>query len=448
MTMSDATVVLVMVGIFLGLGYLGVPVAFAIMAGAVFATFYTGIAFESMANQLFNGVNSIPLLAIPFFLLVGELLTSSNITDRIIRLAQVFVGHVKGGLAQVVTVFSMMFSGISGSSTADVVALSKVMLPAMKKEKYDMASSAALIAAASTIANMIPPSILAIVYGATGGVSITALFLGGVAPGVVVGIGLMCYSYFFGFKDTLAKPRATRPEFASAVWRSILPLGVPVIILGGILTGQFTPTEAGMAAVAYTVFVLFPLIARGRLRHLFSDFKAVAILYSLPLLAVAAASAFAYIIAYLRAPQLASDAIASVAGHNGIVILLLLTAMLVIAGDFLDAIPAIVIFMPVIQALQKLGDLNPVHVGVIVIVTLAFGLITPPYGLSLLLSTSFAGVSFTKGLVRSLPIYAVFFGAILLLIFVPDVALWLPRQIDPVAVGCFPSPGGTGFICP
>lgn len=185
-------------------------------------------------------------------------------------------------------------------------------------------------------------------------------------------------------------------------WRSLLPLGVPVIILGGILTGQFTPTEAGMAAVAYTVFILFPLIARGNLRQLFTDFKAVAILYSLPLMAVAAASAFAYIIAYKRAPEMASGLITKIAGHNGDLILLLVL-LLVIAGDFLDAIPAIVIFMPVIQALQQLGSLNPVHVGVVVVVTLAFGMITPPYGLSLLLSTTFAGVSFTKGMRRSIP---------------------------------------------
>ena len=446
--MSEGAVILVMVGLFVGLGYLGVPVAFSIIAAVVFGTWYTDIAYESMVNQLFNGVNSEPLLAVPFFLLVGELLTSSNITDRLIRLAQVFVGHVRGGLAQVVTVFSLVFSGISGSSTADVAAMSKVMLPAMRKEKYDMASSAALIAAASTIANMIPPSIMAIVYGATGGVSITALFLGGVVPGVLVGLGLMAYSFFFGFRDTLRRRRATRSEVANAIWRSLLPLGVPVIILGGILTGQFTPTEAGMAAVAYTVFILIPLIARGRLRQLFTDFKAVAILYTLPLMAVAAASAFAYIIAYMRAPEIASGAIAQIAGHNGDLILLLLVLLLVIAGDFLDAIPAIVIFMPVIQALQQLGNLNPVHVGVVVVVTLAFGMITPPYGLSLLLSTSFAGIPFSKGLLRSMPIYGVFAVAIAILILVPDVALWLPRHVVPEAVGCFPRPGGSGYICP
>lgn len=446
--MSDATVVLAMVAIFMVLGYLGVPVAFAIIASVVFATFYTEIAFESMANQLFIGANSIPLLAVPFFLLVGELLTSSNITDRLVRLAQAFVGHVKGGLAQVVTVFSLVFSGISGSSTADVAAMSKVVLPAMKKENYNMASSAALIAAASTIANMIPPSIMAIVYGAAGGVSITALFLGGVAPGFMIGIGLMFYSYFFGFRKTQKQKRATRGEFGRAVWGSLLPLGIPVIILGGILAGQFTPTEAGMAAVVYTIVILFPALARGSLRHLFKDFKAVAILYSLPLLAVAAASAFAYVIAYLRAPQFASDAIQSVAGDNGVVILLLLTGLLVIAGDFLDAIPAIVIFMPVIQALQELGDLNPVHVGVVCIVTLAFGLITPPYGLSLLMATAFAGVSFSKGMAKSVPIYGVFLVTILLLVFIPDVALWLPRLVVPEATGCFAAPGGEGFICP
>src|SRR5258706_4250746 len=204
-----------------------------------------------------HGIDAETLLAIPFFLMVGELMTSANVTHRLVRLAQVLVGHLRGGLAQVVTVFSMFFAGISGASTADVAVLSRTVAPEMVKEGYDRAFNAALIASASTMATLIPPSIMAVVYGATGNVSIGGLFLGGVAPGLVVGIGLMIYSYFFGPVGILKK-RATLREIAGATRDAALPLLIPVIIMGGILTGWFTPTEAGLVACAYIVFMLIP----------------------------------------------------------------------------------------------------------------------------------------------------------------------------------------------
>lgn len=445
--MSDGAIVGLMVLTFLLLGYLGVPVAFAIIAGVIVGTLLTDVSMIAAVNQLFNGVNSVPLLAVPFFILIGELMASSNVTERMVNLAQTLVGHIRSGLAQAITVFSVFFAGISGSSTADVAAISRVVLPAMRKEGYNPANSAALIAAASTIANMIPPSIMAVIYGAVGGVSIAALFLGGVVPGLLVAGGLMAYSYFFGYPGSV-RPRSSLGEIAGAARLSVLPLMIPIIIMGGILTGWFTPTEAGMVAVAYTIVVVIPLIARGHLRELPRDFMHAAVLYSLPMMAVAAASAFAYLIAYLQAPQAVSGLIESFAGTNAILIMFSLVLALIIAGDFIDAIPAIVIFMPVIKPLGEMGDINPVHMGVVAIVTLAFGLITPPYGLSLLLATTFAGVPFSRGLIKSLPIYVVFLAVISIIIVFPDLVLWLPRQLMPQAVGCFPAPDGGGYICP
>lgn len=445
--MSNGNIILLMTFGFLFFGFIGVPVPFAILAGVLIGTYFTSVSFPSIIGQLFEGVNSVALLAIPFFMLASELLASSNISQRIIDLAEAIVGHIRGGLAQVVTLFSMLFAGISGSSTADVAAISRVLMPSMKQAGYDPARSAALVAAASTIANMIPPSIMAIVYGATGGVSISALFIGGIVPGFLIGIGLMLYNYFFGAIGT--KPRAfTWGERGRALQRSILPLMIPILILGGILGGIFTPTEAGMAAVVYTVVVVLPLIARGHLRELPQDFIQAAILFSLPLMAVASASAFAWLVAYLQGPQVISGWIEGVAGTNPAIIMLLLVAALIVAGNFIDAIPAIVIFMPIIQGLVKLGDINPVQMGVISIVTLAFGLITPPYGLSLLLASTFAEVPFSRALWRTIPIYAVFLIVILLMVFIPDITLSLPRHFLPQSVGCFPNPRGDGFICP
>jgi tripartite ATP-independent transporter DctM subunit len=376
---------------------------------------------------------------VPFFLLVGELMSSADVTQRMIRLAQVMVGHLRGGLAQVVTLFSMFFAGISGSSAADVAVLSRTVAPEMDREGYDRAFTAALIASASTMANLIPPSIMAVVYGATGNVSIGGLFLGGVVPGVMIGIGLMVYSYFFGPVGTLKK-RAGLVDLFVAARGSALPMVIPVIIMGGILTGWFTPTEAGLVAAAYILLVLVPLLNPAHIRRLPGDFMYTGLLYSLPLAAVAGASAFGWMLAYLRGPDTVAEFISHYAGTDGRLIMLLLVALFVILGDFIDAVPAIIIFMPIITKLTQIGHINPVHMGVVIVTTLVFGLITPPYGLSLLIASKFVGVSFSRAVVRSLPLYIVFFITIAFAVFFPNVVLWLPKQLLPPVRWLLPEP--------
>lgn len=444
--MSSGIIVLLMMLVFLFLAWFGMPVAFALFAGALVGAVLSEQNLAGIVGQMFNGVTKVPLLAVPFFILAAELMNASNITRKIIDFVQTLVGHVRSGLAQVNAVFSMFFAGISGSSMADVAANSRILLPAMKKEGYDPASSAALIAAASTIANLIPPSIMAVVYGAIGGVSIAALFIGGIVPGVSVGVGLMVYSYFFVAAPP--KPRASLKEVAKAGGASLLPLMVPIIIMGGILSGFFTPTEAGMVAVVYTVVFLIPVMAHEHLRRLPRDFINAGVIYTLPLLAIASASAFAWLLARLRAPQTVAGWVEAIAGANPVAIMFMLVLVVIVVGQFIDAVPAIVILMPIILAFNELGDINPIHMGVVVIVSLAFGLITAPYGLSLLLATSFAGVRFSEGLRKSVPIYGVFVVIIVALVLFPDLALWLPKILTPRAAGCFPDPSGDSFICP
>jgi len=445
--MSSGMLLVVMGGLFLLLGYMGVPVAFAIISGVLVATAFTPISFQSMIGQLFHGIDSETLLAVPFFLLVGELMSSSDVIYRMIRLAQALVGHLRGGLAQVVTLFSMFFAGISGSSAADVAVLSRTVAPEMDKEGYDRAFTAALIASASTMANLIPPSIMAVVYGATGNVSIGGLFLAGVVPGVMIGVGLMIYSYFFGPVGTM-KRRAKLVDVFVAARGSALPMVIPVIIMGGILTGWFTPTEAGMVAAAYILLVLIPVLNPHHIRRLPGDFMYTGLLYSLPLALVAAASAFGWMLAYLRGPDTVAEYISYYAGTDPRMIMFLLVVLFVILGDFIDAIPAIIIFMPIINKLTEVGHINPVHMGVVIITTLVFGLITPPYGLCLLIASKFVGVPFYRAMVRSLPLYIVFFFTIAFTALFPDVVVWLPKQLLPQSVGCFPNPSGTGWICP
>jgi tripartite ATP-independent transporter DctM subunit len=445
--MSGGAVLSLMALLFLALGYAGVPVAFALMAGVLVATALTPVSLPSIVGQMFHGIDSEALLAVPFFLLVGELMTSADVTQLMIRLSQTLVGHFRGGLAQVITLFSMFFAGISGSSTADVAVLSRTVAREMDREGYDRGFTAALIASASTMANLIPPSIMAVVYGATGNVSIGGLFLGGVVPGVLIGLGLMVYSRFFG-PVGLKKRRASLGAVGIALRGAALPLIIPLLIMGGILTGWFTPTEAGMIAVVYILVVVIPLLRRQHLRRLPGDFVYAGMLYAIPLAAVAGASAFGWMLAYLRGPDVVAGYITAYAGTSGIRIMFLLVALFVIVGDFVDAVPAIIIFMPIINRLTQLGDLNPVHMGVVIITTLVFGLITPPYGLSLLVASKFVGVPFGRAMLRSLPLYVVFFLVIAFTVLFPHVVLWLPKLLLPESVGCFRSPSGAGYLCP
>jgi len=445
--MTNGALIFLMALLFLALGYLGVPVAFALIAGVVVVAAFTPVGLPSIMGQLFNGIDVEALLAVPFFLMVGELMTTAGVTTRMIALSQALIGHLRGGLAQVVTLFSMFFAGISGSSAADVAVLSRTLGPEMKREGYSAGFIAALIASASTMANLIPPSIMAIVYGATGNVSIGGLFLGGVVPGVLVGIGLMIYSYFFGPAGVQHR-RATMPELARAMRGASLPLVIPVLIMGGILSGVFTPTEAGVVAVLYILLVVIPALNRGYFRQLPRELAHTGLLYSIPLITIAASSAFGWMLAYLRGPAVVSTWLASLVGNDPQLIMLALVALFVIVGDFIDAIPAIIIFMPIINDLTQNADIKPVHMGVVIITTLAFGLITPPYGLALLMASKFIGVRFARAMLASLPIYIVFFATIAFCIYFPDVVLWLPRHFLPQSVGCFANPNGAGFICP
>src|ERR1700758_4271201 len=255
--MSGTLTVLLMTFLFLFFGYLGVPVAFSLLAGTLIGAMFTDVSQTAIIQKMFDGMDSEALLAFPFFLLVGELMSSANVVSRITNLSMALVGHVRGGLSQVVTVFSMFFSEMSGSTTADVAVISRALSGPMKQEGYDPPFIAAIIAAASTIAALVPPSITAVVYGAVGNVSIAGLFIAGFAPGLMIGLGLMTYCYFFG-PIGFRRRRATVGAIGRAAYEAALPLMIPIILLGGILTGWFTPTEAGVVAVCWILFVIIP----------------------------------------------------------------------------------------------------------------------------------------------------------------------------------------------
>src|SRR6185503_5273854 len=445
--MNSGLVLGLMSFLFLLFGYLGVPVPFALMAGVLVGASFTQVSHIAIIQKMFDGMDAEALLAIPFFLLVGELMSSANVVVRIVNLSLALVGHVRGGLSQVVTVFSMFFSEMSGSTTADVAVISRALGGPMKKEGYSPAFVAAIIAAASTIAALVPPSITAVVYGAVGNVSIAGLFMAGVVPGLMIGFGLMIYCYFFG-PSGMQKPRALLRQVVFAAGDAALPLMIPVILLGGILTGYFTPTEAGVVAVIWIIAVVIPALNRGHLRKIPYDFCLAGLIFSLPLITIGAANAFGWMLAYLRGALVIAEWITDIAGTNPQLIMLLLVLLFTIIGDFIEPVPTIIIFMPLVNVLTEAGNINPVHMGVVLIATLAFGLITPPYGLVLLMASKFVGVPFSKALRAALPIYVVFLVTITFTIYFPKVVLWLPKQVIPESVGCFKAPSGTGYICP
>ena len=445
--MSAPAILGVMTLLFLGFGYLGVPVAFSLMAGVFIGASFTDVTFPAIVQKVFDGMDSEALLAIPFFLLVGELMSSANVVSRITNLSLALVGHIRGGLSQVVTVFSMFFSEMSGSTTADVAVISRALGGPMKQEGYSPPFIAAIIAAASTSAALVPPSITAVVYGAVGNVSIAGLFMAGVVPGFMIGFGLMIYCYFFG-PAGMRRPRAPIREVAHAFKDAALPLMIPFILLGGILTGWFTPTEAGVVAVFWIIAVVIPFLNRGHLRKLPYDFCMAGLIFSLPLITIGAANAFGWMLAYLRGAIVIAEWITGIAGNDPHLIMLLMVMLFTIIGDFIEPVPTIIIFMPLVNVLTQAGNINPVHMGVVLIATLAFGLITPPYGLVLLMASKFVGVRFSHALRAALPIYVVFLGTIAFAIYSPKVVLWLPKLVIPESVGCFKNPSGSGYICP
>jgi tripartite ATP-independent transporter DctM subunit len=445
--MSAPLILTLMSICFLAFGYLGVPVPFALMAGVFVGALLADVSLAAILQKVFDGMDNEALLAIPFFLLVGELMSSANVVQRIANLSVALVGHIRGGLSQVVTVFSMFFSEMSGSTTADVAVMSRALGPPMKKEGYSGPFIAAIIAAASTIAALVPPSITAVVYGAVGNVSIAGLFMAGVVPGFMIGFGLMIFCYFFGPPGTRRK-RASFGMVALAMKDAALPLMIPIILLGGILTGWFTPTEAGVVAAVWILLVIIPTYNPKHIWQLPYDFCLAGLIFSLPLITIGAANAFGWLLAYLRGAIVIASWITGIAGNDPHLIMLLMVLLFTIVGDFIEPVPTIIIFMPLVNALTQAGNINPVHMGVVLIATLAFGLITPPYGLVLLMASKFVGVRFSHALRAALPIYVVFLATIAFAIYFPQVVLWLPKHVLPASVGCFKNPSGEGYLCP
>ena len=427
--MDVNAMVLLLFGSFVLLALLGVPIAVCLCISSFFTAAAMGITPVAIVQNIFSMLNSYTLLAVPLFLIVGNVMEYGGITERLVNFANVLVGHIRGGLGHVNILTNMFMAGISGSATADATALGSIMLPAMKRDGYPIDFACAINAAAATIGPIIPPSIMMVVYGAYSGVSIGALFVGGFVPGVIIGLSLMVYVYIWAKKTNfpVSAHRATASEIFHATKKAIPALLAPIIIVVGIASGIVTTTEAGMLCGVYCILISFLLFRTIGLKETKSIIINTLFGMSKPLMCVAGAGAFGYMMAYLQVPKMFLALLGHLADSK-VFVTLFIVVLYLILGTFMDATPAIVIFMSIIQTLSENVGLNPLHVGVLICVTMCFGFITPPYGLTLLISAGIGGVSTVAVISRLKFIMLLFIAIILLIAFVPEIILFLPRM--------------------
>ncbi|WP_371156500.1 TRAP transporter large permease [Jannaschia sp. 2305UL9-9] len=418
--------------LFLLLLMVGLPVFFALLAAPGVILWLNGDAsdFVLLYRNTYNGMDSFPLMAIPFFMLAGEMMNRGGITMRLVEFSQALVGHFRAGLAQVNILSSMLFAGLSGSAVADTSALGSMLIPAMEKEGYTRRFAAAVTAASSVIGPIIPPSGIMIIYAYVMEQSVAALFLAGILPGVLVGAGLMTVTNVMarrnpgGFPEL--KRRATWPEKGRASLKAFFPLLTPVIILGGILGGIFTPTEASAVAVAYAAVVSLFILREMSWRDLPDVLGKAALISAVVLLLVGAALAFKTVVALSHAPEALAELILSLSS-NPLVLLLLINLLLFIVGMFLDAGPAIIILGPILGPIFTSLGVDPVHFAIIMSVNLTVGLATPPMGLVLFVASSVSGERVETIARAILPFLAVEIAVIFLITYVPAISLALPR---------------------
>ena len=389
--MHPLIVLLVALGVLLAAG---VPVAFALILSSLLVIWIAELPLVLAVQQMFTGINAFTLLALPFFFLAGNIMTAGEIAERLVKLAMALVGHLRGGLAHVNVVVGMFVSGISGSSTADAAAIGSVFHPAMTKRGYDERFAVCLTACTATMGAVIPPSILMVIYGATAGVSIGALLIGGILPGILMGLSLMVQSHFFAVKHNFPREH---PRFLGmrAVWNGLKaagwPLGVPVIIVVGMVGGVFTPTESASIAAVYSLFVTLFILRTLRLGQLPKLFSETAIQFAQVMFCLGGASIFGWLLAYYQVPDMVTKFITSFT-RDWLVIMLLIVLVNVVLGTFMDALPAILIFVPIIHPLAVDVGIHPVHLGVVVVMTQSFGLLTPPLGMVAMTACAVAGV--------------------------------------------------------
>jgi tripartite ATP-independent transporter DctM subunit len=418
--------------IFIFLMAAGMPVVFALLVGPGLSLAFEGdqVFFKALLSRLYSGMDSFPLMALPFFILAGQLMNSGGITRSIVEFSQSMIGHVRGGLAQVNILSSVLFAGLSGSAVADTSALGKIFIPAMEKSGYSRSFAAAITAASSVIGPIIPPSGIMILYAFIMNVSVAGLFAAGLVPGLMVSVGLMIATSFISKKRNypVAGRKATWRERGHAFRRTALALLTPVILLGGILAGIFTPTEAAAVAAFYALVVTLFLTRTLRFKELPGIFIESAVQSGVILLLVGASVVFAWIITVSGLAGMVASGMMQTS-DNVYVLLFLANLFLFIVGMFLDAGPAVLILGPVLGPLFVAMGVDPIHFAVVMCVNVTVGLATPPMGLVLFVAASVSKERVETIARQMLPFLAVEVTVIFLITYFPALSLTLPRLL-------------------
>ncbi|MEM7547497.1 MAG: TRAP transporter large permease [Pseudomonadota bacterium] len=432
MILDTATASIMLICGFLALIFLRIPVAFALGLSTIpVVLLELRLTPFIVLDRMFQSYNSFILLAVPFFLLAANLMNSGKVTDRLIELARVLTGWMPGGLGHVNVAVSMLFAGISGSSTADAAGIGKILIPAMQREGYDTRFAVAITACSSVMGVIIPPSILMIVWGGVMQVSVGALFLGGAIPGLMIGLALMGTVY--GFAKVRNYPVIANPSLAEfwAAWKgATLALLTPIFVIGGIVGGIVTPTESAIIAAGYALILgmfVYRTVRPRDLGHILYDTARFA---AISLFAIGTASAFGWLLSFYNAPRLIVGLITAWEfGPFGTA--LIIACLFLVFGLFIDAIPTIIILGTVLMPVAQAGDIDPIAFAIIGIVSLAFGLVTPPYGLCLLISAAIGGVNVVQVLKEVAIILTPMMLILILLSAFPEIVLWLPQLIMP-----------------
>jgi len=417
--------VLIACGIIAACMIIGVPIAFSIGLGSVFYFLASAKPIMMIPQKMFTTVDNFTLLAVPLFILAGEIMNTGGITQRLFSFARTCVGHITGGLGHVCVVASMIFAGMSGSATADAVGLGSIEIPAMEKEGYDKEFSSAIVLGASTIGPIIPPSIIMVIYGVVAGVSVGALFIAGIIPGLIMGLGLMVGVYVISKKRNY--PSYPRPSFRQLVKATVEAFPVlltPVIIIGGIYSGLFTPTEAAMIAVVYAIFLGF-MYREITWASIWRSLRDTSVTVGVIMFIIGITGAFGWWLSLEKVPQLFTDLIYRVT-QDRLLILLLINVIILIEGCFLDATPIVLIMVPILMPLLKALDVDMVYFGILISVNTMIGLTTPPVGVCLFGVSAIAKLPMEKIVRAYLPFLAILVVVLLLLTVFPAISTFLP----------------------
>lgn len=409
----------------------GFPIAVAMGLTAV--GFFLGLGeprmIGAMAQRMYSAVSSFPLLAIPFFILAGNLMNTGGMTDRIFGFAKTVVGHVRGGLAHVSVLASMLFAGVSGAALAEAMGLGVIEIKAMKDGGFDKTFAGAVVASSSTIGPVIPPSIPMVIYGALAEVSVGKLFLGGVIPGVMMGIGIMIVIYILSVKRGYrAEQRATLAQVIRSGIDGFMGLLAPAIIMGGILGGVFTPTEAAVAAVLYALIVGCLVYRELDLKRLYAILWDTVDQTVRVMFIIAAAGMFGWLLIYIRAPQAIVEGLTALTS-SPVVILLILNVILLVLGCFMEGIAIMLLTVPIFMPVLAKFGIDPVHFGVVMTLNLMIGLLTPPVGMVLYAVSTIAQVTVVRLAWELVPFMAILVVVLILITYVPELVTWLPTLV-------------------